>query len=56
VAFDLESAAVLAAAARLGVAAACLVAIEGPVDAEDVAERLGRAALPALAPARRATT
>jgi uridine phosphorylase len=49
-AFDLESAAVLAAAARAGVAAACLVAIEGPVDAEDVAERLGRAALPALAP------
>jgi uridine phosphorylase len=50
-AFDLESAAVLAAAARLGVAAACLVAIEGPVDADDVAARLGRAALPALAPA-----
>jgi uridine phosphorylase len=49
-AFDLESAAVLAAAARVGVAAACLVAIEGPVDAEDVAERLGRGALPALAP------
>jgi uridine phosphorylase len=52
-AFDLESAAVLAAAARAGVAAACLVAIEGPVDAEDVAERLGRGALPALAPVRR---
>ena len=50
VAFDLESAAVLAAAARVGVAAACLVAIEGPADAEDVAERLGRAAMPALAP------
>jgi uridine phosphorylase len=50
VAFDLESAAVLAAAGRVGVAAACLVAIEGPVDAEDVAERLGRGALPALAP------
>jgi uridine phosphorylase len=56
VAFDLESAAVLASAGRVGVAAACLVAIEGPVDAEDVAERLGRAALPALAPhARRPT-
>jgi uridine phosphorylase len=52
-AFDLESAAVLAAAARAGVAAACLVAIEGPVDPEDVAERLGRGALPALAPAVR---
>ena len=50
VAFDLESAAVLAAAARAGIAAACLVAIEGPVDPEDVAARLGRAALPALAP------
>jgi uridine phosphorylase len=52
-AFDLESAAVLVAAARADVAAACLVAIEGPVDAEDVAERLGRGALPALAPLRR---
>jgi uridine phosphorylase len=52
-AFDLESAAVLAAAARVGVAAACLVAIEGAVDPEDVAERLGRGALPALAPVRR---
>jgi uridine phosphorylase len=52
-AFDLESAAVLVAAARADVAAACLVAIEGPVDAEDVAERLGRSALPALAPLRR---
>jgi uridine phosphorylase len=52
-AFDLESAAVLAAAARAGVAAACLVAIEGPIDPEDVAERLGRGALPALAPVRR---
>jgi uridine phosphorylase len=52
-AFDLESAAVLAAAARAGVAAACLVAIEGPVDPESVAERLGRGALPALAPALR---
>jgi uridine phosphorylase len=49
-AFDLESAAVLAAAARVGIAAACLVAIEGPVDPDDVATRLGRAALPALAP------
>jgi hypothetical protein len=52
-AFDLESAAVLAAAARAGVAAACLVAIEGSVDDEAVAERLGRGALPALAPVRR---
>jgi purine-nucleoside phosphorylase len=52
-AFDLESAAVLAAAARAGVAGACLVAIEGPIDPEDVAARLGRAALPALAPVRR---
>jgi len=51
-AFDLESAAVLAAAARVGIPAACLVAIEGPVEPEDVAERLGRAALPALAPLR----
>jgi uridine phosphorylase len=49
-AFDLESAAVLAAAARVGIPAACLVAIEGPVDPDDVAARLGRAALPALAP------
>lgn len=52
-AFDLESAAVLAAAARAGIPAACLVAIEG-ADDEHVAERLGRAALPALAPLRRA--
>jgi uridine phosphorylase len=52
-AFDLESAAVLAAAARSGVAAACLVSIEGAVDPDDVAERLGRGALPALAPVRR---
>ena len=52
-AFDLESAAVLAAAARAGIAAGCLVAIEGAVDPEDVAERLGRGALPALAPLRR---
>jgi purine-nucleoside phosphorylase len=49
-AFDLESAAVLAAAARAGIPAACLVAVEGPVDPEDVAQRLGRGALPALAP------
>jgi uridine phosphorylase len=52
-AFDLESAAVLTAAARAGVAAACLVAIEGPVDPDAIAERLGRGALPALAPVRR---
>jgi purine-nucleoside phosphorylase len=51
-AFDLESAAVLAAAARAGVAAACLVAIEGPIDPDAIAERLGRGALPALAPVR----
>jgi uridine phosphorylase len=49
-AYDLESAAVLAAAQRVGVPAACLVAIEGAVDPEDVAERLGRGALAALAP------
>ena len=49
-AFDLESAALLAAAARAGIPAACLVAIEGAVEPEDVAERLGRGALPALAP------
>jgi uridine phosphorylase len=49
-AFDLESAAVLAAAARAGIPAACLVAIEGAVEPEAVAERLGRGALPALAP------
>jgi uridine phosphorylase len=51
-AFDLESAAVLAAAERAGVAAACLVAIEG-ADPDAVAERLGHGALPALAPVRR---
>jgi uridine phosphorylase len=51
-AFDLESAAVLAAAARAGIPAACLVAVEGAADSEDVAERLGRGALPALAPVR----
>jgi uridine phosphorylase len=50
-AFDLESGAVLAAARVAGIPAACLVAIEGPVDPEPVAERLGRAALAALAPA-----
>jgi nucleoside phosphorylase len=49
-AYDLESAAVLAAAQRVGVPAACLVAIEGAVDPEGVAERLGRGALAALAP------
>ena len=49
-AFDLESAAVLAAAARGGMPAACLVAIEGTVDPDDVAARLGRAALAAIAP------
>jgi uridine phosphorylase len=47
-AYDLESAAVLAAAARAGIPAACLVAIEGSDDADGVAERLGRGALPAL--------
>jgi purine-nucleoside phosphorylase len=51
-AFDLESAAVLAAAARAGIPAACLVAIEGAVDPDDVAARLGRAALAAIAPLR----
>ena len=49
-AFDLESAAVLAAAARVGIPAACLVAVEGAIEPEDVAERLGRGALPALTP------
>jgi uridine phosphorylase len=49
-AFDLESAAVLAAAASAAIPAACLVAVEGAVELEDVAERLGRGALPALAP------
>jgi uridine phosphorylase len=52
VAFDLESAAVLAAAARAGIPAACLVAIDGAVDPDDVAARLGRAALAAIAPVR----
>ena len=52
-AFDLESAAVLAAAARAGIPAACLVAIEGAADPDGVAERLGRGALPALPAARR---
>jgi uridine phosphorylase len=51
-AFDLESAAVLAAAARAGIPAACLVAIEGAVDPDDVAARLGRAGLAAIAPVR----
>ncbi len=54
VAFDLESAAVLAAARRTGVAAAGLVVVDGaplaPDDARHavIAERLGRAALGAL--------
>jgi uridine phosphorylase len=52
VAFDLESAAVLTAARRAGVAAAGLVAVDGgaaaPDDDAEVAERLGRAALGAL--------
>jgi uridine phosphorylase len=47
-AFDLESAAVLAAARAWGVAAASLVAVEGAVDPEPLAKRLGRAALAAL--------
>jgi hypothetical protein len=51
-AFDLESAAVLAAAARAGIPAACLVAIEGAIEPDEVAERLGRAALAAIAPVR----
>jgi uridine phosphorylase len=51
-AFDLESAAVLAAAARAGIPAACLVAIEGAVEPDDIAARLGRAALAAIAPVR----
>jgi purine-nucleoside phosphorylase len=51
-AFDLESAAVLAAATRAGIPAACLVAIEGTADPDGVAERLGRGALPALPPIR----
>ena len=51
-AFDLESAAVLAAAAGAGIPAACLVAIEGAVDPDAVAARLGRAALAAIAPVR----
>jgi uridine phosphorylase len=51
-AFDLESAAVLAAAARAGFPAACLVAIEGAVDPDDVAARLGQGALLAIAPVR----
>jgi len=50
VAYDLESAAVLAAARRAGIPAACLGAIDGAVDPDEVAERLGRAALAALAP------
>jgi uridine phosphorylase len=49
-AFDLESAAVLAAGQRAGIPVACLVALEGSADPEGVAERLGRSALGALAP------
>jgi uridine phosphorylase len=49
-AFDLESAAVLAAGQRGGIAVACLVALEGGADPEGVTERLGRSALRALAP------
>jgi uridine phosphorylase len=56
VAFDLESAAVLAAAARAGIPAACLVAIEGGADLEGVAERLGHGALPALRTTRTSVT
>jgi uridine phosphorylase len=49
-AHDLESAAVLAAASRAGVRAATLVAIVAPAGDDDaVAERLGRAALAAIA-------
>jgi uridine phosphorylase len=47
-AFDLESAAVLAAASRAGVRAATLVAIQGPGEDDASAERLGRAALGAM--------
>jgi uridine phosphorylase len=50
-AYDLESAGVLAAAARAGVRAAVLVAAEGPDGADGPAERLGRAALAAIGPA-----
>jgi uridine phosphorylase len=49
-AFDLESAALLAAARARGLAAASLVAVEGAIDPEPLAERLGRAALAALPP------
>ena len=49
-AYDLESAAVLAAGRRAGLAVACVVALEGSADPEGVAERLGRSALRALAP------
>ena len=47
-AYDLESAAVLAAGAHAGVRAATLVAIQGPGEDDAVAERLGRAALAAI--------
>jgi uridine phosphorylase len=49
-AYDLESAAVLAAAARAGVRAATLVAIQAPGEDDAVAERLGRTALAAVSP------
>ena len=47
-AHDLESAAVLAAAARAGVRAATLVAIQAPGEDDAVAERLGPPALAAI--------
>ena len=47
-AHDLESAAVLAAAARAGVRAATLVAIQAPGEDDAIAERLGRAAFAAI--------
>lgn len=47
-AHDLESAAVLAAAAHAGVRAATLVAIQVPGEDDAVAERLGRTALAAI--------
>jgi uridine phosphorylase len=51
-AFDLESAAILAVARRAGMPAACVVALEATVDADQVTERLGRSALAALGPTR----
>ncbi|MEP6954803.1 MAG: hypothetical protein ABI950_12150 [Solirubrobacteraceae bacterium] len=47
-AHDLESAAVLAAAARAGMRAATLVGVQGPQDDDAIAERLGRTALAAI--------